>query len=314
MKKNLLFCCEKWCAGDPKIGLTISFHILFDTIDQAQNEYVINTLHIDESALIYNKHIDDVLINYCLNFKPAIVIFCLLEGYPHNPTINCFNKLKSMGIKLCFMWPDTSLRVLGNIAEVSDIADLSVSLDNPTSNTHDNIKFENNHIFLWTPKNKNMFYDDEKCIDVSFVGSSSYPDRREILTQLKSYYSIVIDGDQRVNQLSPDKYAEIIRTSKICLNFPFSPCQQYYQTKGKTFEVLASNSLLMEALNPATRKLLKPDKEYVEFNNIHDLVDKIGYYLNNSNERIQISKSGHETYKRKYTSQIFWDIVLDRLK
>lgn len=314
MKKQILFCCEKWCAGTPLLGLTNNFHNMFNSFSQTQSNYTYNTLHLDESVAVYDNHIDNLLIRYCKKFKPEAIIFCLLGGSTVNPSFHVYEELKNMGIKLCFMWPDTSFGwAIDSILALEDLADLSISWDNPVSDYHSNIKFPKNHEFMWVPQDKNFFHDDEKTIDISFVGSIAYPDRYEILSSLKLRFDIYIDGGQRTRQLTPEEYAKIIRSSKICLNFSLSPCQKYYQAKGRIYEVLASKSLLLESKNPSTSKLLKPDYDYVEYEDIEDLSDKIQFYLNNDNKRIEIASNGYSTYYAKYSSQIFWDKILERL-
>lgn len=314
MKKHLLFCCEKWCAGTPHMGLTNSFHNLFNSFSQVRDDYIYNTLHLDESYLIYEKGIDDTLIKYCINFKPEIVIFCLLGGSNLNPHINTYYKLKNMGIKLCFMWPDTNKWAIDIILNLKDVIDLSISWDNPVSTLHTNTVFPTNHKFMWTPEDGNLFYNDIKDIDVSFVGSTNYPDRNNILSTLLIKRHIYIDGGQRNRQLTPDKYAKIIRSSKICINFSKSPCQTYYQTKGRVFETLSSKGLLLESKNQSTSKFFTPGIDYVEFEDAEDLCQKIDYYLNNEKERINIATNGYLKYHEYYSSQIFWNKILEKLK
>lgn len=315
MKKQILFCCEKWCAGSPLLGLTNNFHNMFNTFSQTQNTYIYNTLHLDEAAAVYQTHIDQILINYCNNFKPSLIIFCLLGGSEANPSLYVYEYLKKMNIKLCFMWPDTSFGwAINTILSLSNLADLSISWDNPVSEIHKTINFPKNHEFMWVPQDTNFFYDNgNKIIDLSFVGSINYPNRYEILNNLKTKYNIYIDGGQRTKQLTPEEYSTIIRSSKICLNFSLSPCQKYHQTKGRVYEILASKSLLLESKNPSTSQILTPNYDYVEFNNFEDLCNKIKYYLNNDDKRIQISTNGYNTYNNKYSAQIFWDKILNRL-
>tara|TARA_A100001201_G_C4093149_1_gene202840 strand:+ start:1627 stop:2583 length:957 start_codon:yes stop_codon:yes gene_type:complete len=313
MKEHLLFCCEKWCAGTPLMGLTNNFHNMFNSFSQTQPQYNYNSLHLDESQSVYGTAVDSVLINYVLKFKPKIIIFCLLGGSNANPQISTYQALKDLGVKLCFMWPDTADWAIPTILELGSVADLSVSWDNPTSDFHSNINFPDTHEFLWVPQDGNFFFDDQKTIDVSFIGSTSYPDRYNTLSQLVKRHNVCVRGGQRSEQLTAEQYAEIIRSSKICLNFSKSPCQKYEQTKGRVYEALRSKCLLFESSNPATRKYLKPSVDYVEFQGLEDLCTKIDFYLQNNEKRCEIANHGFETYCEKYSSQKFWDTVLEKL-
>jgi hypothetical protein len=313
MKNNILFCCEKWCAGTPLMGLTNNFHNMFNSFSQTQNDYMYNTLHLDEASAVYGTHIDNIIIQYCQNFKPSIIIFCLLGGSNVNPSMPIYQKLKDMGIKLCFMWPDTQKWVIDTILHLKDIADLSVSWDNPVSDLHSRVQFPENHKFMWVPQDEHFFYDDKKDIDVSFVGSTIYPDRQKILSGIIIRRQIHIDGGQRTRQLTPEEYSKIIRSSKISLTFSKSPCQTYEQTKGRVYEVLRSKSLLLESKNTSTSRYLKPGEDYVEFEGLEDLDNKIEYYLNNEEERIRIATNGYNKYYANYSSQIFWNKILENL-
>ena len=96
MKKQILFCCEKWCAGTPLLGLTNNFHNMFNSFSQTQSNYTYNTLHLDESVAVYDNHIDNLLIRYCKKFKPEAIIFCLLGGSTVNPSFHVYEELKNM--------------------------------------------------------------------------------------------------------------------------------------------------------------------------------------------------------------------------
>ena len=72
------------------------------------------------------------------------------------------------------------------------------------------------------------------------------------------------------------------------------------------WEILASRSMMLERKNDSTSKMLTPGEDYVEYENVEDLKNKINYYLNNPEERDKIASRGHETYKEKYTATHFW--------
>ena len=78
MSSNILFCTEKWCAGRPDLGLTISFQHLFDTFSRCYPEQKYNTIHLDEAGTVYNTHVDEILIKYCMAWNVEIIIFSLL--------------------------------------------------------------------------------------------------------------------------------------------------------------------------------------------------------------------------------------------
>lgn len=305
---NILFCTEKWCAANPTFGLTNNFHNLFNSFCQSRPEQF-DTLHLDESSLTYGVGIDSVLLNYVERNHTNVIIFCLLGDSHLNPNMDTYLELKRRGIRTVFMWPDTSNWAINQIMALSGIADLSVSWDNPYSSRHNEIPYPENHVMMWVPQDTEMFRPTEQDICASFVGSI-YQDRANFLRTLGS--NVLISGGQRSGKLTPYDYARLIRRSKISINFAISPCQTYYQTKGRVYEVLASRSLLLESKNPSTAKLFTPGVDYVEFSTPQELNDAIEYYSNHEEERVRIASSGHVAYQ-KYNSQKFWDTIINKV-
>jgi spore maturation protein CgeB len=99
----------------------------------------------------------------------------------------------------------------------------------------------------------------------------------------------------------------------MCINFPESAKPGFDQIKGRVFETLASNSLLLERKNSITPRYLKPGVHYVEYEDQFDLLDKINYYSLHTEERDSIARNGKELYESAYNPKIFWDTITNRL-
>lgn len=311
MKKQALFVTEKWCDANPSLALTNNFRNLFGSFAHSCPNFTYNTLHLDESAIIYQKHINDILPNYCKKFKTDIIIYSLLGVSPANPSIETFNRIKNMGIYQCIMWPDSASWAINRIKQIGNSVDINILWDNPVSPYHDLMLPLPITKCMWVPQDNSIFFDDNKIkdIDVSFIGSDRYPDRREYISILqKTIKSFVFRGGQREENLSEFEYADLIKRSKISINFSGNP-EGFSQSKGRVFEILACNSLLMESANLSTKKILNND-EYVEFSSIDDLIEKIKYYLNNDDKRIEIARKGFDRYNRDYCSKTFWHSIL----
>lgn len=311
MKNKVLFITEKWCDGIPQRGLTNNYHNLFGTFKNSYPDSNFNILHLDECAHLLKTHIDNVLPEVYKKVKPDIVIFSLLGKSDLNPTKYSYNFLKDKNVKMIFMWPDIGIDwgkpQIEN--ELKTFADLHVSWG-----AENNLK-EDKLLSLWAPQDEKLYFPVEECektIDCSFIGSTRYEERERYLKYLvNNKVNVHIDGGQREKKLTPKQYASLIQKTKININFPFSP-SGFDQCKGRVWEILATGGFLLERKNLATKNFLTPQHDYVEYSDENDLKEKINYYLKNEEERIKIQQNGFKTYKLKYSSKIFWDLILKR--
>ena len=319
MKTQVLFVTEKWCDANPKLALTNNFHNLFRSFENSRPDCTYNTLHLDECSMIYGSHVDNIIPEYCKVFDTKIIFYSLLGLSKYNPSIATFKKVKSLGVKQCIMWPDTGPGWgVSVINQIGDAVDLNILWDNPTSDFHNSvINSLQRTLSLWVPQDNTMFCDNEKTIDVSFIGSDRYPDRKMYIDFLlkeskKNDINFIFSGGQREEKLSVKQYADLIKSSKIGINFSGNP-GGFHQCKGRVYEILSSKSMLLENVNDSTRKLFTPGIDYIEFNSPQDLIEKIKYYLLHEEERIKIANNGYNKYISNYSSKIFWDTIIDKL-
>ena len=312
---KVLFVTEKWCDADPDKGLTNNYHNLFSTFKNVLPDIKFSIIHIDEYSAVKKKHIDNFLPTLVDRVEPDIIIFSLLGKSHLNPTDLSYEHIKSKGCKTVFMWPDMFEGWgIPQIEEFNEkgFADLHVCWGSER-----NIATEyENLIWLWAPQDETMYYpidEPDKRIDVSFLGSPRYAERQNYLRYLLTNgVQIHIGGGQREEALSAHNYAELMRNSKISLNFPEGP-EGLDQCKGRVWEILATKSLLLERKNSAIKNFLAPGQHYVEFENEADLVEKIQYYIDNEDERCYIAQKGHNIYKRKYNATVFWNTIMEKL-
>ena len=319
--KNVLFVTEKWCDFNPDLGFTNTMHNFYKTLSTyGQCKY--NSIHTDEAQLVYGKHIDDVLIDYVNSHPTDIIIFSLVNHIKYDPSIECYRKLREKGIYLCVLWPDTGPDWgLQTIQKLKPHINLHISYDNPYpigghwNTIYDRSRFESNHLCLWTPEDDSMYYPEEKTIDISLLGSSKlYLDRLKVKDILKERYSnIYIGGGQREGRLTPEQYAFIIRKSKIGINFSLSQTGVFYQAKGRIFEYTASKTMLLDFYNPSTEDYYKVNIDYIGFSTVENLLHQIDFFIKNKKEREIIAQQGYNTFKSNWTSNHWWEIVLNRI-
>jgi len=311
---KVLFVTEKWCDANPNKGLTNNYHNLFRTFKNTFPDTQFNIVHMDEYSLVKKKHIDTFLPTLLDRTKPDIVVFSLLGKSHLNPSDASYEYIREKGCKTVFMWPDVFDG--WGLPEIEDLnekgfADLHVCWGSER-NTATDIE---NLVWLWAPQDDSLYHplDGEQELGASFLGSPRYPERQKYLTHLVTNgVPVHIGGGQREEGLSPERYAQLMRHSKISLNFPEGP-DGYDQCKGRVWEILASKSLLLERKNECIKNYLKPGVHYVEFENEQDLVEKINYYLDNDKEREYIANKGHGAYKKKYNAAKFWKKIMGDL-
>ena len=104
--EKALFITEKWCDGDPRKGITNSYHNLFGTFSFTFPEASMGVLHLDEIPLLHGKHVDSFIPQAIDAYNPDVVIVSHLGSSELNPNISSYSYIKSKGIPICFTWPD----------------------------------------------------------------------------------------------------------------------------------------------------------------------------------------------------------------
>ena len=126
---------------------------------------------------------------------------------------------------------------------------------------------------------------------------------------MESNVSAYISVFERDNQVSNDKYFEILGRSKIAINFSYSVDK--HQFKGRPIEIFHSGAMLLETYNKQTASLFRDGIDYVSFRDKFEMVEKIKYYLLHPDEAEKIAKSGRDRMLSLYNLNIFWDKVFD---
>ena len=310
--KKVLFLTEKWCDGNPEMGLTNHYHNLFGSL-KCTGLADVKVAHYDEIMYNSKTHFDLHAKRILSEHTPEIVVVSHLGQSYLNPSLKTYKEIRRRGIKLVFIWPDTREWIPDAINSLYDVANLQVSwgCEKP-----DDQPINNNHVWLWCPQDETIYFDDTKTVGASFMGSlNGYNNiRRNAINYLiQSGVPINVNGGQREKKLDFNEYAKLVRTAKINLNFSESAYPGIQQCKGRVIEIIGCNSLLLESQNEATKRRLTPNTHYIEFTSPNDLKDKVEYFLRNDRERQQIAQAGHECYKQKYSATVYWNTVFERL-
>jgi len=152
--------------------------------------------------------------------------------------------------------------------------------------------------------------------DVVFVGSY-YQNRAEVFESLVDFdLAIWGPGWERLEKKSklkrcirtahttPSEWAKIYSASKIVLAPHYQdPTNTFpmYQASPRVFEALACRAFVMSDNQRDVFSLFKDGEHLVRFNDAHDLVEKITWYLGHLSERQRIAAQGYDEVTQKHT-------------
>lgn len=306
---NIIVAMEKWCDLNPSLGITSANSNVLGSLYCTNNSF--EFFYYDEHLAKHNSSIDEFLINHVGTYKPdaLAVSYYPVDGDGRNIKLETFRKIKEMGIPVIFIWFDFGHPHIEKLAlKCSNYNTLNVVVD-----VYKEPK--QNFLAMWVPQDERLFHwQDHKPINVCFTGTKdAYDERRRYLNFLKPKINLTVSGGQREARLTIEQYAQMLKNSKISLNFPSKP-DGTIQAKCRIYESMLSGALLLERSNEAINKWFEPMVHYVPFSNEGDLLNKIQYYLKNDSERLTIARCGHEKMKEAYSSDNWWNAVVTRAR
>jgi len=140
-------------------------------------------------------------------------------------------------------------------------------------------------------------HDVEKIHDVSFIGNI-YGDREEMIKQISHPIRVISDAHGAAHALQASK-------TKINLNFCTSN-----GASDRVYKILAARGFLLTNDWTGRQDMFNDKKDFVIFDNVSDLNEKIEYYLVNQEEASKIAKHGNKTVKQ-YTRLKWAEKIVD---
>lgn len=274
----------------------------------------------DGKALM-NKELEE-LVN---NFKPYFVLFSLHQDEFFPSTLK---NISSKTISFSFFCDDTWRR------EYTDYWSSFFSVTN-TPNQFDISapKLSTKKISFPFGFNENI-YKRKKIntnYDVSFIGSW-HPHREWVINKLKKKGFMVYTAGYGwpEGQVSASEMVTIFNSSSINLNlsnssswdirYLFSGPRAIFNTlrsqknveqiKARHFEISACGGFQISYFADGLNKFYEIEDEIVIFNNIDDLINKVQFFLDNTNERLRISNNAYRraikehSYQKRFTDFI----------
>jgi len=312
-KPHILFVTEKWFNCDPKLGLTNSEHNLFGSLINC-GLATFTRFHYDEYYHLHHHRNDAALIELCQTLKPDFLFFTWANDR-YEPKIGTLRRIKQqLGIPIVALWFEAFNELVEAVSSFVEVNIVMHSHSMPkTTEAH-------RHILLWTPQDPSIYYNPniDRDIDISFVGNVStsvphYAERRTGIATLREHgIDVYQAGGEREQFLSVEDYAGVHKRSKIALNFGMGG-DGIPHSKGRIFEATLCGAMLLDSQSSETDLWFEPFVDYVPFVNDDDLVEKARYYLTHDAEREKIAKNGYQKAQHKYTAELFWRTVLEKV-
>jgi hypothetical protein len=302
--RRVLILAERWIDGDPSRGPSNAEHNLVGSLE-ATGLAEVQTFHLDE----HGPSPDAAILSLAEATQPDLVVLSWMPNATCNPS---HATLQALEAPIVAVWWDAVFPPIMAMAEaLLDVVDLNVVVDSaaPIAASRQQEKY----LALWAPQDPRVYHDPgiPRDVGISLPGQL-YPERTAgINTLRRAGIDVLHTGGQRTDtRVSLAEYASVYQRSKITLNFARS--REAYQVKGRVFEATLCGSMLLEAANPETARLLTPMVDYVPFDSRQDLVEKARYYLAHDDERRAIAEHGQRTVATRYSNEVWWRTVFDR--
>lgn len=313
---NILFVTEKYCEPNgPRepSNYTNTFHNLFETCEEMgfdQQHMWIDDLYfetIDEQLLDF---LSDEAFRMVTGPERTTHIVYSYYGcdYSKNPQLATIAdiKINRPDLKQIHVWWDASHPCIQQqVRDLAQFTDLQINIDGT-----DLSLLADNTFFAGCPQSPRLFHKDKQDINISFVGRTEhYHDRCHYLGKLNDAgFNVNIAGGRTQQNLTPDDYAKVVRQSKININFNQTP-HGWVQIKGRIWEIIQSESLLLEQYNPLLHRYLEPGVDYVEFNSPEELIEKAQYYLTHEDERLNVIASAKKKLEERFNYKVLWNRI-----
>jgi len=266
-----------------------------------KKSYILNYQNFfnDYGDLLLKKKI----LNYIYrNNVNSLVIFSHNDNF--QLSIDFLEKIKNK-VKIVFLFKDGNTNSFIHSRYYSIISDATIT---DCEFAHSYYKASNINSFLYTDtisslsadtSSSKKISDTKKKYDVSFVGSFLKEGREEFIENIKKtkLHYFFLDTSKDENKISQKKYNEIIRTTKINLNFSSYSNKKYtffmdldpfinhsFSIKHRIIEVGFNKGFLLNEYSSDSKHLWKKN-EVVLFYNKEDMLNKIFYYLKNQKKR-----------------------------
>jgi hypothetical protein len=309
-KPVVLFIGDYFCAGDPRVGLSEWEGNIWSSLESTGLVDVAR-FHFDKFYWNTGQRADQALIERIEAIRPDYIVLIIYKFLGSDPAVmlpDTLGVLSCLGIPIITIWGDLEAQQQRDIAAtVRPFTKVNIG----TANKEDteSVGFKYMHV----PKDPRIWNnpEGERDIDVIFLGSYGLgrEERQKALQYLiDNGIKLVVGGSEGRDHFPTEEYANGFKRSKIAISF--SRAHGRHVTNARVFEILNTGAMMLEQEGDETKKLFEPEKDYVEWKDEVDLLEKVRYYLEHEEERLSIAKSGNDKVKELYSAKSFWEEAL----
>ncbi len=255
----------------------------------------------------------------------SVIFYCYDSSYFTAPSLKVLKKVKKkISTQFIAIWEDTIGKLfLKKIMDTSPLFDMHVFNENPTFKDEFDLLSEDERrkvfippggMYVVSPSSGLENTARERNIDVFFSGRvGSYRSYRKdtLMYLIENGVSGYINFFLSETNLDNEEYYKLLSMSKIAINFSYS--NEGHQLKGRALEAISVGAMLLESENPQISCFFEDGTDYVSFSSKEDLLEKIGYYLKNSEERVRIAKNGMRKVAELYHPHNYWEKIFEKI-
>lgn len=165
----------------------------------------------------------------------------------------------------------------------------------------------------WMPLGEDYTEDVKGIVADTYIGyKCTEQDRIKTLSAISEYFDVDLwtlsdtsmlpkvhnRGGADSNTMMP----QIIKCSKINLNMTNRPIKTGLPLR--IFDLMGAGGFVISNYQAEIPELFVPDEDIVLYDSIPDLINKIGYYLEHDEERLQIAQNGYEKVKMYHSYDV----------
>jgi spore maturation protein CgeB len=240
------------------------------------------------------------LVDECNRSRPDIILWVALTVEIWLETLDYLRS--TLGIRIIHWAPDDSWKFYQHSQFIASHVDLCVTTYPEFLPSYKRLGAQAIASGWGVPEEwRGRFIPASDCrYDVSFIGTAQQVRKNMIANLNAQGINVICYGYGWPSGIvSNDKMLEIIRNSRISLNFANSFGSN--QTKARIFEITGAGGFLLTQESPGLNLIFDVGREIIVFNNLVECAAYIRLYLHNEAARDSIANLGNQRTQMEYT-------------